>query len=115
MSMSIFLNLVIIEFVIVFIIDYSGFVGEIERYLGVFLRSRLPLKIPKPFSCSLCMTFWCGLIYLIIIHEFNFISLFILTILLTNTNNILHLIYTLNDLIESVLNKFDNFINWLKY
>lgn len=98
----------------VFAIDYCGFLGEIERYLGVFLKSKLPLKIPKPFSCSLCMSFWVGLIYLLVINELSFISFLVLILFCANTKNILHGIYTIQDFIECILNYFDLLINWFK-
>lgn len=107
MNIPIFLNLLIIGFVIVFVIDYSGFVGEIERYLGVLLRSRLPLKIPKPFSCSLCMTFWCGLIYLIIVNSLSFNSLFILSLISASTPVILHLLNSFIDFLNRLIDWFD--------
>lgn len=108
------LNLFVIEAVTVFIIDFSGFIQEVENYLTKWFKSPIPLKIPKPASCSLCMSFYAGLIYLIISHNFTFISTLTLTLLLTNTKNILHLFYTINDLIESVLEFFDRLIQWIK-
>jgi hypothetical protein len=101
------INLLIIEIVAVFVIDYSGFIQEMEKYLTKWLKSPIPLKIPKPASCSLCMTFYSGLIYLIISHNFTFISLLTLTILLLNTRNILHLMYSFQGFIENILNWFD--------
>ena len=69
--MDIFVNLLIITFLCVFVIDYSGFIGEIGQILTRWFKSPLPLRIPKPFSCSLCSSFWTGLIYLVITGNFT--------------------------------------------
>ena len=58
------INLLIITCLIVFVIDLSGFVDSAEDALSKWLGHTA--KIPKPFSCSLCMTWWIGLVYLII-------------------------------------------------
>lgn len=55
--------------IITFILDLSGVVNEIEtafqrRYKRKFL-------VRKPWSCSLCMTWWVGLIYLLVVGKFT--------------------------------------------
>ena len=107
MNISIFLNLLIIGVVLVYGLDYSGFVEEIERYLTVFLRSRIPLKIPKPLSCSRCMTFYTGLIYLIIVNSLSFNSLFILSLISASTPVILHLLNSFIDFLNRLIDWFD--------
>jgi len=56
-------NLILIAIIIVNLIDLSGFIYELETMLGKWLG--IKAHIPKPFSCSYCMTHWVGLIYLI--------------------------------------------------
>jgi hypothetical protein len=57
------LTMVSIQIIAVFIIDLSGILDQTERLTGK--------KIPKPFSCSLCMTWWANLIYLIAVDYFS--------------------------------------------
>lgn len=57
-------NLFLISLICVIIIDVSGFVEELENNLAKWLGVR-KVRIPKPFSCSLCMSWWSGLAYLI--------------------------------------------------
>lgn len=64
-------NLLLITLIIVFIIDLSGIIDSIETLLSKFLNGKA--RVPKPFSCSLCMTWWVGLIYLLCIHQFTLI------------------------------------------
>lgn len=64
----ILINLLIISNILVFVIDVSGFVQEMETLIHKHFFPKYPreaISIPKPFSCSLCLTFWTGLIYLI--------------------------------------------------
>ena len=105
--MEVILNLVIIGFFWVFVLDYAGFVNELERYFGVFSRSKAPKKIPKPFSCSLCMTFWTGIVYLLIINQLSFLNLFFVVINCSLTKVYLHIIYTVRDFIDRILCLFD--------
>jgi hypothetical protein len=56
-------NLLLIAVIIVNLIDLSGFIDEIEKGLSKWLH--INAHIPKPFSCSYCLTHWVGLIYLI--------------------------------------------------
>lgn len=102
------IGLVVIGFLWVFVVDYCGFVEEIERYLCVFVRSKAPVKIPKPFSCSLCMTWWTGLIYLLIIKELSFINLLFLIVNCSFTKIYLHLIQSIRDFLDRVISLFDH-------
>ena len=69
--MEIFVDLLILTCLCVFVIDYSGFIGEMEQMATRWFKSPLPLRIPKPFSCSLCSSFWTGLIYLAVTGNFT--------------------------------------------
>lgn len=59
---------------IVYIVDLSGFTDTWKEWLSKILTKG---KITtsnysfRPFSCSLCMTFWCGLIYLFVTNSFT--------------------------------------------
>lgn len=65
------INLILINIIVVFLIDQSGFIVEFKSWLkklltnGKMKDSNYSLK---PFDCSLCMTFWTSLIYLLIIN-----------------------------------------------
>lgn len=68
--MSTMINLLVLTFIIVFIIDLSGIIEEVENMIAKRLKVH-KVHIPKPFSCSLCSTWWIGLIYLLIIGQFT--------------------------------------------
>lgn len=63
------LNLLYITLIVVFIIDHSGIIDTIKGALGKWLRCRVERL--KPFDCSLCMTWWSGLLYIVIAEHFT--------------------------------------------
>lgn len=62
-------DLLLMTLIIVFIIDLSGVIDSMESVLSRWLKG--PARIPKPFSCSLCMSWWCGLAYLLCVGHFT--------------------------------------------
>jgi len=64
------LNFLFITLLWVFIIDLSGFIETIEDGLSRWLKGRA--RVPKPFSCSLCMSWWTNLIYMLCVWDFTF-------------------------------------------
>lgn len=70
----ILLNLLLIQFIVAAIIDDSGVIDSIKRLISRILTKG---KIEttnfdiKPFSCSYCMNFWIGLIYLFCVGKFT--------------------------------------------
>ena len=63
--MNIYLELLLLACVVVFVVDLSGWTQTWLGWLSKFTaRYHLPpVKQLRPFSCSLCMTWWCGLAY----------------------------------------------------
>lgn len=68
-----FLDLIVLVCIVVFIIDISGIVDTIKHGIWKWLikdKEYREFRL-KPFDCSLCMSFWMGLIYLICVGQFN--------------------------------------------
>lgn len=109
----IYINLIVITFIVCFIIDYSGIVEELESKLASWYN--VPngfIKIPKPFSCSLCSSFWLGLIYLLCIGEFSIINMGFVCLMAALSGSVTDTIYLIRDIynkllvcISSILNK----------
>lgn len=58
------LDLTIIVAAVVFVVDISGFSATLLRVVNYALRnSGVQLTRLKPFTCSLCMSWWCGIAY----------------------------------------------------
>jgi hypothetical protein len=61
-------DLLLLTAIVVWSVDLSGWtdtsLGWLSRWLGRTVRSF------KPFSCSLCMTWWTGIVYLVVTGRF---------------------------------------------
>lgn len=104
--MNTILDILLIQVLICYLIDLSGFVQSLERGLGKILHYRV--EIPKPFSCSLCTGWWLGLIYLLV--SGHFILNYIVTVALVsffskNISGFLRWIQEVLTKIEQVLYK----------
>ena len=96
------LDLFLISFIWVMILDVSGFMTQFKGFLGrIFkmspvLAQNLSLK---PIDCSLCMTWWTGLIYLLITHNLSLFYVAITLVFAILTQSTKDLIFLVQDLI----------------
>lgn len=104
-------NLILIGFISVFIIDYSGFIEEADKILTKALKSKYPLHIPKPFSCSLCLCWWSGLIYLLCVGQFNLLNIAGVIVVSAFTPEILAFIYFMKGLYNYIMDGITKFLN----
>lgn len=102
-------NLLIISVLWIGVIEELSFADEIGIYLTKITRSKLPLKIPKPFSCSTCMTWWTGLLYLLIINQLTFVNILFLILISASTDLIHHLFSTIKGFFHRMLDAIDNY------
>lgn len=66
------IDILLIAVIVVCIVDISGFTDSWKSALKkVLTKGRMsdPYYTLKPFDCSFCMTFWTGLIWLLVIHN----------------------------------------------
>ena len=104
------IELILIQLIIVYIIDLSGAVESFKLFISKILTKG---KIQttnfdlKPFTCSLCMTWWIGLIYLLICHSFTipYIALVALLSFLTPLSSSILLL--IKDLAIFLVNKLN--------
>lgn len=99
--------------IIVFIVDQSGIIAVFKQKLARFLTKNNSKSIYnydnidlRPFECSLCMIFWCGLILLLAERQFSLFNLAILCLLS-------FLSRTINDLFVLFQSLFDTLINYI--
>lgn len=100
-------NLILIAFICVFIVDISGAIDSIKSGIKwVLTKGKMTNSdyMLKPFDCSLCMTFWSGLIYLIIIGQFTFPYVAIVCLLCTFCGLIKSSILLVEDIITKIIN-----------
>ena len=104
-----YLKLIEIAVIVVIIIDISGIVDEVKGLIGKILGiSNVRLK---PLDCSLCMTFWVSMAYLIYANELSITTLMFSLLISVMTPVIQDLIYVIRDLIANLINKISNLIN----
>lgn len=110
----VYINILLIAVIVVCIVDISGFIDTLKSALnklltkGKFSNSNYTLK---PFDCSLCMTFWIGLIYLIINNQLTLLNVSILLLIAVSTPIINDTIRLIQDLITKIINTIYRKIN----
>lgn len=98
----IYLDLLYITIAIVCIVDISGFVDSVKTFLSFIITKGKIAKSDyslKPFDCSLCLTFWACLIYILATGQFSFLLLAYILLLAVFTVPIKELIILLKDII----------------
>lgn len=99
----VYVNLIALSAVIAYITEVSGIIDNLKyalgRWLGVTV-SRL-----KPLDCSLCMTWWCGLIYIICVGECSVINIAFVALLSALAHNIAEGIMLISDSISLGIDK----------
>lgn len=105
----ILLNLLLIQFIVVVIIDDSGVIDSIKRLISRILTKG---KIEttnfdlKPFSCSYCSNFWVGIIYLLCVGQFNIPYIAFVLLLSSFCPITLSLLNLAKDICIKIINKF---------
>ena len=67
--MSIYVSLLLLAILVVYVVDLSGFADTLRAWASTWI-GRKVARI-KPFDCSLCMTWWVGIIYAAIAGQFT--------------------------------------------
>lgn len=99
----IYLELLALAFIIVYIVDETGIVDSFKTLIKRWLNTKSNISL-KPLDCSLCMTHWVCLVYVLIFGNFSiFVYLYIL-FLSCNTDNIYTLIQKVNEIISKLFN-----------
>ena len=71
------INLILITIIVCFIIDCSGVMTEIRKFVAKQIFKYTKVKVDytelklKPIGCSLCSTWWIGLTYLLFVGKFT--------------------------------------------
>lgn len=96
------LNLFLISVIWVLILDLCGFSQTIDKlFYRIFYKGRAyrtDAHFP-PFDCSLCMTWWTGLLFLILNHSLTIFYIMILLVFSWSTTIQKDLLITVKDII----------------
>lgn len=110
---NILINILLIACVMVFALDISGFYQEITSNISGWLTNgkiKKPIMI-KPFCCSLCMTFWCSIIYIIYSGCFTIPMIAYCCLMAYMTTVISDLLRLFTDILKSCILKISNKLN----
>lgn len=102
------LDLFLIAVIVVIIIDLSGITLSIKSSIKRLLtRGRMsdPNYSLKPLDCSFCMTFWTGLVWLLVTHSFSLWMLTYLLLLCVMTPVIRDVIILIRELFIKIIKK----------
>ena len=107
------INCLLITIFFVIVIDQLHFVDDITSVISGWMTNgkiKKPIQL-KPFNCSVCMSFWTNLAYIIVTNQFSILMiLYILTLSWTTPiiSSILTLVKNLFlKTINTIANKFD--------
>lgn len=100
------INLLCIQIILVFITDLSGVVDYIQPLVWKWLFPKIPYKGAgfKILNCSLCQTWWTGILY-ILITGFTWKLLLYVALLAYFTPVTKDLLIIIKELIIKLLNK----------
>lgn len=104
------LNILLLSFIVVMIIDVSGFVDELKSVIKSILTNGKmsdPNYSLKPFDCSLCMTFWTGIVYLLIINNLTLFNITFTLFIAVMTPVIRDLIFMIREIMTYIIRKID--------
>lgn len=105
------INLILISVVICYLIELSGIIQTIKHHIWKKLFNGIgrPEDIRlKPFDCTLCSTWWAGIILMIVTSNFTLINLMITALVSYFSKHITEILYLINDgliAIEHIINK----------
>ena len=103
-----YIDLFEITVIVVIIVDISGFIDSIKAFVGKVLGiNNVSLK---PLDCSLCMTFWVSMAYLIYANELSITTLMFSLLISVMTPVIQDLIYLIRDILGFILLKISKLL-----
>ena len=107
------INCLFITIIWVLILDQLHFWDDITSVISGWLTNgkiKKPIQL-KPFSCSVCMSFWTNLAYIIVTNQFSILMVLYILVLSWGTpiiSSILTLVKNLFlKLVNTIANKFD--------
>jgi hypothetical protein len=99
-------KLILLAVITVFIVDLSGFSYTLKSLLSYLLtKGKLTTTnySLKPFTCSLCLTFWLGIVYLLLNASFTIPYICLVCLLAYGTEGIRILLQLMKDLLAKLV------------
>lgn len=103
------LKLFYITLIVVFVIDHSGIIDTIKGAMAKWLKVR-DVRL-KPFDCSLCSVWWCGLIAIAIERQFTLGNIVAVAMFALFADKIADTLTLLRDATSKAINKLYKLLN----
>lgn len=107
-----YINILLIGLILVFALDVSGFYQEITSVISGWMTNgkiKKPIMV-KPFSCSLCMTFWTSLVYVIVLNQFSIPMLAYICLIAFLTPVFNDIMVLVRELLKTLIIKINNIL-----
>lgn len=102
----VYINILCLALVVIYIVDISGIVDSFKWALGRWLNIKVGRL--KPIDCSLCMTWWVGLIYIIAIGECSIYTILCVAMTSALSAQISSTITLIRELLAAGINAISN-------
>ena len=107
--MGILVELLLVQVAVTLLIDVTGVVEDLLTPIAKKLTGAKVGQIGKPFSCSTCMTFWTGLVWLICTGTTSIGTIAYLLLLACTTDLTLLLFHLAKDFIGRMVDALYNY------
>lgn len=109
------IELLLIASVVVFVVDLSGWRDSLLGALSRFTRryGRGPVRSFKPITCSLCLTWWTGLVWIIVTGQLTLPSVALVAAASWMTDTLSTIFIFIRETITSAITKID--ATWQKW
>ena len=101
-------DIFLLTLIVVFIVDISGVMESIKGFLSKWLNGKVARL--RPFDCSLCMTFWLGLIVALIDKQFTFGVVAYVCLCSYLTIPLRGLLELIKDILVTIINKLNDIL-----
>lgn len=102
-------DILAIAFIYVFLLDISDGVDALKRFLWNRLFKNVPYPDTgisiKPFDCSLCLTWWTSLLYIVVTNNISFTIVCYVAIISSMTTTIRDIYCILQNILQKILKK----------
>lgn len=104
-------DLFLIQVICVLLIDVAGVPEDFLTPIFRWVTGSKVGTVGKPFSCSLCSSFWIGALYLLITGNFTLVNFAILMVLACLTPLTAMVWFFINDFIKKMINTVYDYFN----
>lgn len=102
----IYYKILLLTAVVVFVVDLSGFTQSWKAWLSRVTKLRVVSL--KPFDCSLCVSWWAGLVLLLCCHSFSLVNVAFVALCSFLSRPMADALRCVSDLITYVIVKLQN-------